>query len=139
LRVGAWNAQHCHFPRQGGALLAAHGLDVVLLSELDIGMRRSGQRNTPRLLADAQGHGHAFGLEFLELVASKGLSSVGDGVAENLAGFHGNGLTAGMAPNDFRLIHLPSEADWYAVPRRGQYRIGGRMALAVRFPLGPSD
>lgn len=133
LRVAAWNVQQCHFPLRSGRLLAAHGFDIVLLSELDVGMRRTGQHDSIRLLAEAQRHGHAFGLEFLELTAPASPFHPTRSVEANLHGFHGNGLTAAAQPSAVGLIHLPSEADWFSAPRRGQHRLGGRMALAARF------
>lgn len=135
LRIAAWNVQHGHFPRASGALLTAHDVDIALLSELDIGMRRSSQQHVPRQIARAQHCGYAFALEFLELTSVPDPTIQGGDQRENFSGFHGNGLTTQLTPERFALIHLPPEADWYLEPRRGQYRIGGRLALAARVPL----
>jgi hypothetical protein len=41
--------------------------DVILLTEMDVGMARSGNLHTTRLLAHALGMNYAWGLEFIEL------------------------------------------------------------------------
>lgn len=125
LRIGAWNIQQCHYAEESGALLARAGLDIALLSELDVGLARTGQRNTVAALATAQGHGAVYAAEFLEL----------QGAAGDEAGWHCNAVTARAAPLAIRLIRLPEEGDWLINPRRGQRRFGGRMALAARFAV----
>lgn len=127
LRVGAWNAQQCHFAHDSAALLRAAALDITLLTELDIGMGRTGQRDTVAELAAAQGHGALYAPEFLEL----------PNAADNDLGWHCNAITARVAPQDIALIRLPDLADWFIAPRRGQRRLGGRLALAARFGQGP--
>lgn len=139
LRVGAWNVQHCHFPEESGRLLASCGLDLVLLSELDIGMRRTAQVNTPAALAKAQAHGYAFATEFLELRSPDGVLPGTIGGPENEHGLHGNGLTAARPPREAVLIRLRPEADWFVAPRRDQHRVGTRMALAASFALGRGE
>lgn len=136
IRVAAWNAQHCHFAEQSGALLARHDFDLVLLTELDVGMRRTGQVDTPKALARAQGHGSGFAMEFLELCSPDGITPQTRLPGGNDLGFHGNGFTAAQIPLDTALIRLTPEADWYHNPRRDQHRIGGRVAVAARFALG---
>lgn len=126
LRVGAWNAQQCHFARDSAALLRTAALDIALLTELDIGMGRTGQRDTVAELAAAQGHGALYAPEFLEL----------PNAAENDHGWHCNAITARFAPSAVALIRLPDRADWFIAPRRGQRRLGGRVALAARFGRG---
>lgn len=126
LRVGAWNAQRCHFGRDSAALLRGAALDITLLTELDIGMGRTGQRHTVAELAAAQGHGALYAPEFLELPKA----------AENDRGWHCNAITARFAPREVVLIRLPDLADWFIAPRRGQRRLGGRVALAARFGQG---
>ncbi|MFV0333264.1 MAG: endonuclease/exonuclease/phosphatase family protein [Tropicimonas sp.] len=136
IRVGAWNVQQCHFPEPGAALLASRKFDLVLLSEVDIGMRRTGQANTPGLLAAGQGHGYGFAVEFLELRSPDGIVPGTTGGAPNVQGFHGNGFTSRQRPTDLALIRLAPEADWFVKPRRDQARVGGRVAIAGRFRLG---
>jgi len=65
--VVAWNAERCKFLDESAAFLAAQGADVLLLSELDWGMARSGQHHCARELASRLGCAYAYGVEFLEL------------------------------------------------------------------------
>lgn len=125
LRIGAWNMQQCHYPEDSAKLLAGANLDIALLTEMDIGMARTGQLNGVTAMADAQGHCAVYAPEFLELQHG----------SANAVGFHCNAITARFAPVDACLIRLPEEADWLIAPRRGQRRFGGRMALAARFTL----
>jgi hypothetical protein len=67
LRIAAWNAERCKYLPESASLLAGIGADVVLLTELDIGMARSGNRHTVRELAHMLGAGYAFGVEYVEL------------------------------------------------------------------------
>jgi endonuclease/exonuclease/phosphatase family metal-dependent hydrolase len=139
LRIGAWNIQQGHFPEDSGRLLAAQSLDIALLTELDLGMRRTGQINLADGLAAAQRHGYVFGVEFLELLSPPGLPPHDADEGDNKAGFHGNGLTAARAPLQIARIDLAPEADWFINPRRNQRRIGGRMAVAASFALGNGE
>ena len=66
-RVAAWNAERCKFIPESAALLAGIGADVTLLSELDIGMARSGNRHTVAALSERLDAGYAFGVEYVEL------------------------------------------------------------------------
>ena len=51
LRVAAWNLERCLYPDAAARLLRQQGVDLVLLSEMDSGMLRTGQRHTTRDLA----------------------------------------------------------------------------------------
>jgi endonuclease/exonuclease/phosphatase family metal-dependent hydrolase len=71
LRAVAWNIQR---GTELGALRDAFvtnpelsRADVLLLSEVDVGMGRSGNRNVPRELADALGMSYAFAVSYLVL------------------------------------------------------------------------
>src|SRR5687767_13761432 len=46
LRLAAWNAERLKYGAASAQLLAALDLDIILLSESDIGMARSGNRHT---------------------------------------------------------------------------------------------
>ena len=51
LRLAAWNAERLKYGEASAQLFAALDCDVILLSEADIGMARSGNRNTIAELA----------------------------------------------------------------------------------------
>lgn len=71
LRAVAWNIQRgIHFDRLRAALQddpILREADVLLLSEVDNGLGRSGNRNVARDLADALGMSYAFGVSYLTL------------------------------------------------------------------------
>ena len=55
LRLAAWNAERLKFGADSAALFSALAPDIVLLTEVDIGMARSGNRHTAAELAVASG------------------------------------------------------------------------------------
>jgi endonuclease/exonuclease/phosphatase family metal-dependent hydrolase len=71
LRAVAWNIQRgIHFDRLRAALQddpVLREADVLLLSEVDNGLGRSGNRNVARDLADALGMSYAFAVSYLTL------------------------------------------------------------------------
>ncbi|MGH7040636.1 MAG: endonuclease/exonuclease/phosphatase family protein, partial [Acetobacteraceae bacterium] len=112
---------------------------LALLSELDCGMLRTGQRHVTAELAEHLGQQYAYGLEFLELAAMSppgpppGEAPNG---AENARGFHGNAIVTALDLRDPALIRLDEVGDWFVAPWKGQRRIGNRMALAGTVSVG---
>jgi len=139
LRLGAWNLERCLYPAESAALLRAAGLDVALLTELDYGCHRTGQRHTTRDLADMLEMHYAYGVEFLELATMPQPIPLADTSEGNAVGFHGNGL---LSRSDIRaplIIRLDAVADWYVAPPGGQKRIGSRMAVAATLAFGTQE
>jgi len=133
LRLAAWNLERCLYPDEAARILARHNVDLVLLTEMDVGMLRTGQAHTIARVAAQLGQGYCYGLEFLELVTPPpppGFSRNGDTNSES---FHGNGIVASLAIEEPIVIRLDEKADWYAQPKGHQRRIGNRMAIAARF------
>ncbi|HWX49029.1 MAG TPA: endonuclease/exonuclease/phosphatase family protein [Roseomonas sp.] len=139
LRIAAWNLERCLSPAESAALLRRDRASLVLLSEMDHGCHRTGQRHTTRALAEALGHHYAFGLEFLELATMPAPLDFPANPPENTLGFHGNAFTSALPFRDPLLIRLNEEADWFVAPKGGQKRIGGRMALAAIFRHGGQE
>ncbi|MCF3640807.1 endonuclease [Rhizobium sp. TRM95111] len=130
IRVAAWNLERCLFPDDSADHIRSAGADIVLLSEMDHGMARTGQRNTTADVAGALGMAYAYGVEFVEL----GLGS--DTEREfctddvNARGFHGNGLMARAALDAPFMLRLAGERLWFT--RDGdQPRLGERMAIGA--------
>ena len=134
--VAAWNVERCLFPEASAAHLASRGLDVILLSEMDSGMSRTGQCNTTAEMAKAMGCTYAFGVEFFEM----GLG----GTTErqfcqddfNRLGWHGNSILSTAPFQKTLLIRLDDAGHWFVpsddyTPDPDQPRIGGRMAVAA--------
>jgi endonuclease/exonuclease/phosphatase family metal-dependent hydrolase len=128
LRAVAWNAQRCRHLDARAALLRDLHADVLLLSELDWGMARSGQRHTARELAVQLDCGYAFGVEFLELDLGDAEERGRHAGAENEVGYHGNAILTRAPLADARLVRLEARGDWFD-GTRGERRVGGRCAV----------
>ncbi|WP_460275630.1 endonuclease/exonuclease/phosphatase family protein [Celeribacter sp. ULVN23_4] len=138
ITVAAWNVERCLFPVDTAAHLAPLSPDVVLLSEVDHGMSRTGQRHTTADVAQALGMGYAFGVEFFEM----GLG----GATErhfcqddfNALGWHGNAVLSKVPFDKVTLIRLDDHGHWFASDSHAadpdQPRLGGRMAIAAVLP-----
>lgn len=136
LVVVAWNIERGRHWRGAAALVRAHpalrDADVLLLSEMDDGMARSGNEHTTRELALALGMNYAFGVEFLELTGGEPEER---GAGENARGFHGNAILTNRFLRKPRLTRFPGVERWYGQADSGQRRLGGRMALAAEIEV----
>lgn len=130
LRVAAWNAERLKYHAPSVALL--RGADVVLLTEADIGMARSGNRHTVRDLAEALGMGWAYGVEFVELGLGDARECQWHADEDNRIGLHGNAILSRHKLLDPVIIPLDAGGTWFAGRSGNQRRLGGRMAIAAR-------
>lgn len=141
LRVAAWNIERCKKPLESSALLRDCGIDVLLATELDIGMARSGQAHTPAELARHLGFGYAFGVEFVELGTGDTHETSFFKGHENRCGLHGNAILSRFPIRNAALIPIDDGGKWFigAPKNDGQHRVGGRMAIAAELdtPQGP--
>lgn len=133
--VVAWNLERGTNLDVAADILDGRRPDVVLLTELDVGMARSGNRHTAAELAERLGHTYAYAVEFVEL----GLGDPSEAArlsadAANEGGFHGNAITSRVALADPILVRIEESGSWF---HRGvdEPRVGGRMALAARVDL----
>ena len=92
LRIGAWNLERCKYPDASVALLHEAGVDIVLVSEMDYGMARSGNINTTRYVAQRFGAGYAFAVEFVELGLGNDQEMALFKGQTNSHGYHGNAI-----------------------------------------------
>jgi len=129
--VVAWNAERCKFLDESATFLAAQGADVLLLSELDWGMARSGQQHCARELALRLGCAYAYGVEFLELDVGAERERAAFAGQSNAVGYHGNAILARAALVGPRLVRLEARGDWFD-GARGEARVGGRCALLAQ-------
>ena len=133
--VVAWNAERCKFLDESAAFLAAQGADVLLLSELDWGMARSGQQHCARELALRLGCAYAYGVEFLELDAGGERERAAFAGQRNAVGYHGNAILARGALLRPQLVRLETRGDWFD-GARGEARVGGRCAVLAQLRVG---
>jgi endonuclease/exonuclease/phosphatase family metal-dependent hydrolase len=135
LTVVAWNVERLRHGDAIAATLAGQAPDVVLLSEVDEGMARSGNGHPLRVLADRLGHAFAYGVEFVELGGGNEAEQAATGSVQNTEGFHGNAVTSAIPLLRPFLVRLDAAGGWFR-PERGQPRIGGRMAIGGQVRIG---
>lgn len=136
--VAAWNVERCLFPRDTAAHLAPLWPDVVLLSEVDHGMARTGQKHTTEEVADALGMSYGFGVEFFEMGLGGPTEAAFCKDDFNALGWHGNAVLSKVPFDKVTLIRLDDHGHWFASDSGAsdpeQPRLGGRMAIAAVLP-----
>ncbi|MBA8818237.1 metal-dependent hydrolase [Ochrobactrum sp. P6BS-III] len=132
LSVAAWNAERLKYHTGSVALLAAHQPDILLLTEADIGMARSGNRHTVADLARDLGMSYAYGVEFVEMGLGDRREREWHKHETNSIGFHGNAVLSRLPLLDAALIRLDDGGVWWIDETDGQGRFGSRMAIATR-------
>jgi endonuclease/exonuclease/phosphatase family metal-dependent hydrolase len=107
--------------------------DLLLLTETDIGMARSKNRNVARELAAALGMHYYFLPAYLNLCKGSGIESDFEG--ENDLALHGNAILSRYPMRDFQAIPLQNAKDKM---RGKEKRIGSQQVLAatIDFPQG---
>jgi endonuclease/exonuclease/phosphatase family metal-dependent hydrolase len=136
-RFVAWNVERgAQFEGQVEALLTHPILreaDVLLLTETDSGMVRSGNRNVARALACALGMQYAFVPCYLNLTKGSGIEQ--DLPGANDLGLHGNAVLSRYPMGNTRPVFLENGVDIMASREK---RIGRQAAVAadIRFPNG---
>ncbi len=98
--------------------------DVVLITEADAGMVRSGNRDVTRELADALGFHYAFAPCYLSLVNGSGVERHMEG--ENDLGLHGNAILSRYPIKNLKLVRLRNGIDKM---RGNEKRLGSQTAL----------
>jgi endonuclease/exonuclease/phosphatase family metal-dependent hydrolase len=125
--VSAWNLERCLFVEDSAAHLAKSEPAVVLLTEMDNGMARTGQRHTTADLAAAMNMTYVYGVEFLEM--GLGSDTERDFCVDrfNDKGFHGNGVVSSVPLDICFMVRLRGERLWRN--DADQPRIGERCAV----------
>jgi endonuclease/exonuclease/phosphatase family metal-dependent hydrolase len=137
LSVVAWNLERCLFPEDSAAHLAPFAPDIVLLSEMDNGMSRTGQRHTTAEMARIMGMAYAYGVEFHELDLGGPTERHFCKDDFNALGWHGNGILSRAPFERVTLIRLDDHGHWFSEEAGAdpeQPRLGGRMAIAAVVP-----
>jgi endonuclease/exonuclease/phosphatase family metal-dependent hydrolase len=138
LRVAAWNLERCLYPEESARILARHSVDLALLTEMDVGMLRTGLVHTIARVASGLGQGYCYALEFLELVSPPPPSGFPRKGEANTDAFHGNGIVTSLPIEQPVVIRLDEQADWFTASHDNQRRIGNRMAVAATFSTSGS-
>lgn len=108
--------------------------DVLLLTELDIGMARSGNLDIPSEIASRTNLDYAFAPCYINLEKGSGLEVGAAG--DNRESLHGNAIFSPHPLSDVRSIALPNGKDKL---RGAEKRLGSQRAIAatVEHPSGP--
>jgi endonuclease/exonuclease/phosphatase family metal-dependent hydrolase len=125
--------------------------DVVVLNEVDWGLKRTGYRNVARELAEAAGMNYAYGVEFVEVDPLALGTETFDGEAAedraelvgNLAadrartrGLHGTAILSRYPLKNVRLVRFEHQGhDWYADEKQkvSKLEAGKRKAAGAVF------
>ena len=103
--------------------------DIIILNEVDWGLKRSGYRNIAEELAVLLGRNYAFGVEFIEL--SPVLRSLPNGRsdrppvveeidADRYKGLHGTAILSRFPLENVRVVPFRDQAyDWYKDEKKG--------------------
>lgn len=137
-RVVAWNAQRGGAPNEAAAWLRPLRPGALLLSELDVGMARTGQIHAMRALAERLEMGFAYAVEYLELGLGDAHEQARCAGLANDVGYHGAAVASAHALERPALARLGAGGEWFD-GRRGEARVGGRVAVlaTLRLAGGP--
>ena len=127
--VAAWNLERCLFAPESAAHLAATKAPVVLLSEMDNGMARTGQRHPTAEVAATLGMQYAYGIEFIEMGLGSDTERAFCEDDFNARGFHGNALMASVPLGRPFMLRLWGERLWFTDGE--QPRLGERFAIGA--------
>lgn len=131
LRVLAANLERGNHLDAWVDLVTAAEADVILVSEADGGMARSGNRYVIRELADRLGMQFAFAVEFVEL----GLGGPDERAAlpadaRNEFGVHGGAVLSRVGLERPAAVRFEFDGRWYE-PTSEEPRVGGRLAVVA--------
>jgi len=107
---------------------------------MDLGMARSGQQHTARLLAASLRMNYAWGIEFVELTRGTASEQTATNGSSNFSGLHGNAILA-KCPIYDPVIYRDRVGPYFSdeassINANGfEKRLGGRMALLTRISL----
>jgi len=129
-RIACWNVERLRHLDAIEATLRAAAIDVALLSEVDRGMARSGNRDCIAELAGRFGHGYVYAVEFLELDLGDVDEKRVHAGETNLVGFHGAAITSDVALARPFLIRIEARGDWFDGTSH-EPRVGGTIAVGA--------
>jgi len=133
ISVFSWNAERLKYARPSQALLGSVLPDIALLTEVDIGMARSGNRHTLRDLSNALDYGYVYALEFAELGLGDDREIEWHKGQTNHYGYHGNAILSRWPLSECFAVRLDEGAHWFIGFEQGdQRRIGFRNAVGAR-------
>jgi len=130
IRLATWNLERCY--DVPGSVQRLCGQDVVLLSEMDVGMARTGQVDTVSELSRLLEAEALFAVEFIELALGSPRETAWVAGQNNAQGWHGNAVLARSPMSDVRLWRLDGDGGRWYTPSSPEPRVGGRCAVGAR-------
>lgn len=127
-RLIFWNVERLRHLEAIAALVRTQRPDVLLISEVDRGMARTGNSDRLGSLSNLLGMGHLYAVEFVELGLGDADEQRQHASQVNHEGFHGAAILSDLRLQAPALVRLERQGLWFG-PARGQPRIGGRIAL----------
>lgn len=109
--------------------------DILLLSEVDRGCRRTNFRNIARDYAERLGYYYVYATEFVELPSQRGNTGPYDPPLCE----HGNAIVSRFPLGNVRQIRHAQNRSWYTPPKHpdpDEPRLGGRIAIAADARVG---
>lgn len=134
IRIVAWNVERLRHLQAIADMLETLAPTVALLSEIDSGMARSGNRHLIAELAERLGHAYIYSVEFIELDLGGPRERAKYAGQTNRCGFHGNAVTSAIEMHRPFLFRLETTGDWYGW-RRDEPRVGARMAIGAQIDI----
>ena len=129
-RVAFWNVERLRHLDAIADSLRVAAPDVMLLSEIDRGMARSGNSDRVVEIAAELGVGYAYAVEFVELDLGDVHEKATHGGAVNLDGLHGAAILSDVALGKPFLIRIDRRGNWFGLDRC-EPRVGGRIAIGA--------
>lgn len=134
--IAAWNLERCKHVAESALLMKRHKVDIALLTEMDIGMARSGNIDTVSSLGQHLSMGHAFSTEFIELGLGDLREQQNHSDQLNASHLHGNAVISRYPFQQAAVIPLDKGGLWFDDPGHSvERRVGGRVATATRILL----
>jgi len=127
-RILCWNVERLRHLDAVEAVLRQEGADIALLSEVDRGMARSGNRDCIAELSDRLHQPYVFAVEFVELDLGDLREKLAHAGESNRDGLHGAALIGDVALRRPFLIRIEARGDWFDGSRH-EPRVGGTIAL----------
>lgn len=126
LRVLSWNVQHGTNIDGLLTLPHFHAADVLLLTEVDVGMARSGNRHIARFVAEQLGYHYTYVTEYLEDSNSDGRARHRGRNMPNEQGMTGKAIISRLPLQNVRALRFPQmQSGRLRKPRR----LGSQVAL----------
>lgn len=133
--VVAWNVERGRDVPALARVIRAESPELLLLTEMDVGMARSGNVHTARALAEELGFGWVYGVEFVELGPGGPAERAACEGRTNDAGFHGAAILSSAALGRPVVVRLEADGAWFVHVDREEPRVGGRIAVMATWAL----